>query len=164
MANGIVITDLRHEIQTLVNSNTSKYDPNANGIIDEGDELSLLLSEYDCKERKLTSKRRPNHIMLTKDEKQKVSEELENVKYKGHIPVIIAGALAAFDVIAGSREYNGAPPMVDGNGCLSAIALPLAILIGVGMDLCKRICKRNDAINLLKYKQSGYEDKRYKLN
>ena len=53
--NGIKITDLRAEVQTLVNSDPTKYDPNKNGRIDEGDELSQLLSEYQCKKEDLTS-------------------------------------------------------------------------------------------------------------
>lgn len=53
--NGIKITDLRAEVQTLVNSDPTKYDPNKNGKIDEGDELSQLLSEYQCKKEDLTS-------------------------------------------------------------------------------------------------------------
>ena len=53
---GIEIANLRTEIQTLVNSAPAKYDPNANGIIDEGEELSLLLSEYQCNKPDLTSK------------------------------------------------------------------------------------------------------------
>ena len=52
---GIKITDLRAEVQTLVNSDPTKYDPNKNGKIEEGDELSQLLSEYQCKPEDLTS-------------------------------------------------------------------------------------------------------------
>ena len=53
--NGIKITDLRAEVQTLVNSDPTKYDPNKNGKIEDGDELSQLLSEYQCKKEDLTS-------------------------------------------------------------------------------------------------------------
>lgn len=56
---GTEITKLRVEVQTLVNSEPTKYDPNANGIIDDGDELSLLLSEYQCNEADLTNKEGP---------------------------------------------------------------------------------------------------------
>ena len=52
---GIKITDLRPEVQTLVNSDPKKYDSNANGKIDDGVELSQLLSEYQCKAEDLTS-------------------------------------------------------------------------------------------------------------
>lgn len=51
----IKITSHRPEIQTLVNSNPNKYDPNSNFKIDDGVELSQLLSEYGCKEKALTS-------------------------------------------------------------------------------------------------------------
>jgi hypothetical protein len=45
---GIAITRFIPEVQTLVNSDPTKYDPNGNGYIDDGDELSQLLSEYQC--------------------------------------------------------------------------------------------------------------------
>ncbi len=43
------ITKFRPEVQTLINSNPAKYDPNGNGVIDDGAELGLLLSEYSCR-------------------------------------------------------------------------------------------------------------------
>lgn len=51
---GIPITSLLPEIQTLVNSDPAKYDPNGNYEIDDGEELSTLLSEY--------SKKRPEQL------------------------------------------------------------------------------------------------------
>lgn len=69
----IQISDLRQEIQTLVRSNPMKYDPNGNGIIDDGEEISLLLSEYGCKESELASKKHPGKTMLTKKEEEEVN-------------------------------------------------------------------------------------------
>lgn len=43
------ITKFRPEVQTLINSNPAKYDPNGNGVIDEGPEIGLLLQEYSCR-------------------------------------------------------------------------------------------------------------------
>ncbi len=68
----IKITSLRPEIQTLVNSNPNKYDPNSNFKIDDGVELSQLLSEYGCTEKQLTSK--GGKEMFTYDERQTIKE------------------------------------------------------------------------------------------
>lgn len=70
--NGIKITDLRAEVQTLVNSDPTKYNPNKNNTIDDGDELSLLLSEYQCSAEDLTKK--GGKTMLTNEEKLAVDE------------------------------------------------------------------------------------------
>ena len=69
---GIKITDLRPEIQTLVNSDPTKYDPNKNGVIDDGDELSQLLSEYQCTRGDLN--KQGGETMLTCFEKLEVND------------------------------------------------------------------------------------------
>lgn len=68
----INITNLRPEIQTLVNSDPNKYDPNANGKIDDGVELSQLLSEYGCTEKQLISK--DGEEMFTYQERNEIKE------------------------------------------------------------------------------------------
>lgn len=68
----INITNLRPEIQTLVNSDPNKYDPNANGKIDNGVELSQLLSEYGCTEKQLTSK--GGEEMFTYQERKEIKD------------------------------------------------------------------------------------------
>ena len=68
---GIKITDLRPEIQTLVNSDPTKYDPNRNRMIDDGDELSQLLSEYQCTKENLA--KQGGETMLTCSEKLEVN-------------------------------------------------------------------------------------------
>ena len=72
---GIQITDLRPEIQTLVNSDINKYDVDGNGEI-EGAELQQLLFEYNCKEEDLTSTENKRNIMLTAAEKKYVQEQI----------------------------------------------------------------------------------------
>ena len=44
ISQGINISDLRPEVRSLVYSNPAKYNPNNNEKIDDGAELSLLLS------------------------------------------------------------------------------------------------------------------------
>jgi len=73
---GIKITNLRAEVQTLVNSDPTKYDPNKNGIIEEGDELSQLLSEYQCKKEDLVSDKKQK--MWTLNEQLEVTEKTKS--------------------------------------------------------------------------------------
>ena len=73
---GIPITQLLPEIQLTVNSDPTKYDPNGNGQIDDGSELSTLLSEY-----KIT---KPEY--LTNEYSKEVLEIAEiAIKYEGYI-------------------------------------------------------------------------------
>ena len=73
---GIKITDLRPEVQTLVNSDPTKYDPNKNGQIDDGDELSQLLSEYQCTKEDLTSTK--GDKMWTLNEQLEIERETKS--------------------------------------------------------------------------------------
>ena len=73
---GIKITDLRPEIQTLVNSDPTKYDPNKNRMIDDGDELSQLLSEYQCGKEDLTSN--DDSKMWTLNEQLEISNKTKS--------------------------------------------------------------------------------------
>ena len=160
MTDGIMITDLRPEIQTLVNSNPKKYDRNRNRIIDEGYELSLLLSEYNCKESQLTSKKRPKHTMLTKEEKRKVSKHLEGVEFKGYIPILTAGAIVVLEKMLECAE---APPLP--NKHVNNVLL-LGIVIGAGIDLFKRHRERKMAIENIKNHEQKLANKymKNKLN
>jgi hypothetical protein len=78
MTQGINITSLRPEIQTLVNSDPTKYDPNGNGYIDDGEELSLLLSNYQCRKEDLTSS--DKKTMFTLAEQSEISEAGQKAK------------------------------------------------------------------------------------
>ncbi len=89
----INITNLRPEIQTLVNSDPNKYDPNANGKIDDGVELSQLLSEYGCAEKQLTSK--GGEEMFTYQERKEIKSF--GVRY-GNDNI---GAIALCSAVAG---------------------------------------------------------------
>ena len=102
--NGIKITDLRAEIQTLVNSDPTKYNPNRNGKIDDGDELSLLLSEYQCSVEDLTKK--GGKTMLTNEEKLAVDKHLNcSDAVNGKIFTGVLGGLATL-VCAGMGIDN----------------------------------------------------------
>lgn len=68
----INITNLRPEIQTLVNSDPNKYDQNSNAKIDDGVELSQLLSEYGCTEKQLISK--GGEEMFTYKEREEIKD------------------------------------------------------------------------------------------
>jgi hypothetical protein len=61
-----------------VNSDPTKYDPNGNGYIDDGDELSQLLSEYQCNEKDLTST--GGDTMYTLAEKVEIRDAGQNAK------------------------------------------------------------------------------------
>ena len=66
--------ELRPEVLTLVRSNLAKYDPNNNGVVDDGDELSQLLSEYQTQVNKLTEGR---GTILTNHEKSQIDKFTE---------------------------------------------------------------------------------------
>jgi len=95
---GIQHSELRTEVLTLVNSNLAKYDANNNGIVDDGDELSQLLAEYQCNAQDLTQGK-------NKDKMWSLSEQLEigkRVDKKTKGSDIAAGIFGGAGVIAGA--------------------------------------------------------------
>lgn len=138
----IKITDLRAEVQTLVNSNPNKYDPNANGSIDDGVELSQLLSEYGCSEKQLTAK--GGEEMFTYEERKEIqdrgAENSSNTKGGIVIGSTIAGLAGiittgvqmslVFDNLknAGNVFKNIPKHLKIGNGIGLAIGLGLTAL------------------------------------
>ena len=136
---GIKITDLRPEIITLVNSNPEKYDVNGNGKIDEGDELSQLLSEYQCKPQDLSSStNKSKKMMLTLEEKQKTDT--------GACTVMLGGVGTFIGIIGACAAEAGCL------ATLGAFAIPVAIGIGIGALLDHFTTKAN--VKTLKAKQS----------
>ena len=98
--NGIKITDLRAEVQTLVNSDPTKYDPNKNGKIDDGDELSQLLSEYQCKKEDLTSN--DGDKMWTLNEQLAANDYAKTKEEDGSWLFPIFGGIAALGTLIGT--------------------------------------------------------------
>lgn len=125
---GIEITSLRPEIQTLVNSDPKKYDPNANGQIDDGVELSQLLSEYQCKAEVLTDfdKKEPMWALAEKTEIRNKAED----KSKGDktISRIVAGILT-FGSLMGTLNVMAESKSLKKAGWIGG-AITAAIFLG----------------------------------
>ena len=130
---GIKIVNLRPEIQTLVNSDPMKYDPNANGKIDDGVELSQLLSEYGCKVEDLTAQ--GGEEMFTKAEEvdirkrtAKKDTDLNNAFTMGAGLTTFVGLLAACaaDSGKGALKTLGVAGLIIGTmfGCTSLCNKP----------------------------------------
>lgn len=131
----IQITNLRPEVQTLVNSNPEKYDPNENGKIDDGVELSQLLSEYGCTEKQLTAK--GGEEMFTYEERKEIKERAS--KDPGGEVGGIAGISAIAGLVGiittGVQMNNAFNNLCKANNVFKKIPKHLKIGNGIGLAI-----------------------------
>ena len=140
----IAISELRPEIRTLVEYKSEEYNPNGNKYIDDGEELSRLLSEYGCKEEDLVSKENPKKIMLTFDEKELVkSNDGQKVGATLGASFGLAGGLAATNLF---KLKN-----IAGFGVFAA-----AIGLGLGIGAIYDVFAKKGNIEALKQKQASH--------
>lgn len=140
---GIKITDLRPEVQTLVNSDPKKYDSNANGKIDDGVELSQLLSEYQCKAEDLTSADKKEPMWTT-------AEQVDIIKRTAKKDNVLNYTLALGVGLTSFLGLLGACASESGKGALKVLGVA-GLIIGTMFgctDLCNKPNKKEAQLEL----------------
>lgn len=131
----IQITNLRPEVQTLVNSNPEKYDPNANGKIDDGVELSQLLSEYGCSEKQLVAK--GGEEMFTYEERKAIKENGSTISSNNKSGIIMGSFVAGVigTVTTGVQMSNAFSNLKEADNVFKKIPKYLKIGNGIGLAI-----------------------------
>lgn len=135
---GTEIAKLLPEVQLRVNSNPDKYDPNGNGQIDDGEELSTLLSEYGKSSIEDLSATR-NRLVYLKTYGEKEAIDNKRKKENDTLGTVLAhiiqggGGFAAATAFIAGLAMNKTSTVPIPKNAMKALGVGLVVNLAVGL-------------------------------